>query len=57
MEKLNAALKKLHVELREWMRKFDRVVFEHVPREQNELADGLAREGVEKSRAMAASGR
>ena len=48
----NPALKKLHVELRNWMRKFERVVFEHVPREHNEAADALAREAVRKSKRM-----
>ena len=41
--------------LRRAMEGFDSVQFEHVPREKNERADALARQGVEKSRKKAAA--
>lgn len=36
----------LHVQLRKLMRRFDDVTFEHVEREKNERADGLARQAT-----------
>jgi len=51
----NPGIVKLHVRLRRAMEGFDSVQFEHVPREKNERADALARQGVEKSRKKAAA--
>jgi len=42
----NPNLQKLHIELRQQMAQFERVVFEHVMRDKNERADALAREAV-----------
>ncbi len=46
----NKNLMQLHVQLRRLMEGFDRVVFEHVPRKNNERADALAREAVRQAK-------
>jgi ribonuclease HI len=43
----NPTLVKLHEEARALMKRFDRVAFEHVPREMNKAADRLANRGVD----------
>lgn len=43
----NPTLQRLHQEVRELARGFDRVEYEHVPREENAAADALANEGVD----------
>jgi probable phosphoglycerate mutase len=43
----NARLRDLHREVQALMRRFDRVVLEHVPRGDNAEADALANEGVD----------
>lgn len=43
----NPTLQRLHEEARALVRSFDRVEFEHVPREMNVEADVLANEGVD----------
>jgi ribonuclease HI len=40
-------LQRLHEEARRLMKRFDRVTFEHVPREFNTDADRLANEGID----------
>ncbi len=49
----NPALRRLHRRVRELAAAFDRVAYEHVPRERNREADRLANEGVD---AMLAAG-
>jgi ribonuclease HI len=43
----NPTLVRLHEEARTLVKRFDGVLFEHVPREQNVEADRLANEGVD----------
>ena len=43
-------LKRLHVQVREAMRKLTKVLFEHVPREKNGRADALAKEAARKAK-------
>jgi ribonuclease HI len=51
----NPVLVKMHVRVRELMRQFDEVSFQHVPREHNEDADRLARQAVTQARRQATS--
>ncbi|CAN5316923.1 hypothetical protein BH20ACT24_BH20ACT24_17260 [soil metagenome] len=44
----NPTLVRLHTEVRDVMRTFEQVLFEHVPREFNREADRLANRGVEQ---------
>jgi ribonuclease HI len=46
----NPVLMKMHVQVRELVRQFDEVTFQHVPREHNEHADRLARQAVTQAR-------
>ena len=43
-------LKRLHIQVREVMRQFTKVLFEHVPREKNERADKLAGEAARQAK-------
>ena len=47
-----ANLKRLHIQVREAMRKLTKVLFEHVPREKNERADKLAGEAARKAKGV-----
>lgn len=44
----NPTLQRLHAEVREAAGPFDRVGYEHVPREENAEADRLANQGVDE---------
>lgn len=46
----NPVLMKMHIRVRELVREFDQVTFQHVPREHNEDADRLARQAVAQAR-------
>jgi ribonuclease HI len=45
----NAGLQPLHAEARQLATRLDRVVFEHVRREQNKVADGLSNDAMDRS--------
>ena len=49
-------LKRLHVQVRDAMRRLTKVLFEHVPREKNERADALAKEAARRAKAQLAAG-
>lgn len=48
----NSALKRLHIRARRVMESFEKVVFEHVPRERNRRADALAGEAAAKAKEL-----
>jgi probable phosphoglycerate mutase len=43
----NPTLQRLHAEVREIARSFERVTFEHIPRERNKRADRLVNEAID----------
>lgn len=43
----NPTLQRLHAEVRALVRRFERVTFEHVPRERNKRADGLVNAAID----------
>lgn len=53
----NPVLMKMHVQVRELVRGFDEVTFVHVPREHNEVADGLARQASAEARRLMKAGK
>ncbi len=48
----NPQLQKMHIALRGLMQGFEKVVFQHVPREHNERADALAGKAAQKAKRM-----
>ncbi len=44
----NKALQKMHIEVRQWVSKFDQVLLSHIPREENREADNLANKAVKE---------
>jgi ribonuclease HI len=53
----NPTLRRLHEEVRDLAASFRHVAFEHVPREENAEADGLANEGIDRWLATQGAGR
>jgi len=48
----NPQLQKMHMNVRQLMQDFQKVLFQHVPREKNERADELAGKAAQKAKQM-----